>query len=155
MIDWIFKLKYFCPKLCAWCFHCILSCLRLVLFVWCVFVVFVGVSPLLLIASRSITDVWWELKWREREMKSFKSFKRSTTKLCFQIWLCIKLTSFSSAHPGWYRFVLCLNKWKSINVVYGLLFSSSKFLPNPFNRKFSVLLEKFSFSSSSSLLLER
>lgn len=52
----------------------------------------------------------------------------------------------SSDYPGRYRFVLYLNKWKSINVVYGLLLRTS--FPNPFSSERFVLLEKFCFSAA-------
>lgn len=49
--------------------------------------------------------------------------KRNTTKLSNR---ALHNTNFiSSDYPGRYRFVLCLNKWKSINVVYGLLLRTS------------------------------
>lgn len=49
--------------------------------------------------------------------------KRTTTKLLNRA--LYKTNFISSDYPGRYRFVLCLNKWKSINVVYGLLLRTS------------------------------
>lgn len=126
MIDWIFKLKYSPESRC---------------------VMFPLHTGMLRLPSRHCSQLL-TLQGRSTFASAFAPASvpttRTTTKLSNQA--RYKTNFVSSDYPGRYRFVLYLNKWKSINVVYGLLLRTS--FSNPFGTEHFVLLEKFCFSAA-------
>lgn len=112
MIDWIFNLKY------SWKSWCVMFSLH------------IGMlrlpprhcSQILTLQGQSTFSASIFTLKRLPEI-SCSTNKQSTAKLLNRA--LYKTNFISSDYSGRYRFVLCLNKWKSINVVYGLLLRTS------------------------------
>lgn len=122
MIDWIFNLKYSPESWCVMHTACLLAIVH--------------------------NNSWHSKVGQLLRRVSLHPTTRTTAKLSNRA--TNKTNFISSDYPGRYRFVLCLNKWKSINVVYGLLLRTS--FSNPFSNEHFVLLEKFCFFGGRILL---